>query len=143
MAIFVQVLKRLITIPFLFIYIIAVSGVMMELHYCGQELASMSLFSENDGCADDGCGDESTENDGCCKDEVVVAKVVNDQNIATQQLLKFIDAGYDANKPEFTLVLSNVLVEKAGVLPYSSNAPPGFWQNIPLYKLYTNFTYYG
>lgn len=138
-----KALKRLVVIPLLMIYLIAVSGVMIELHYCGQELESWQLFTKNDGCEDDACGDESSENDGCCKDELVVAKVNQEQEVASQLVLKLLNSSYDATLPEFVIVLQGESKEAASQLIHSANAPPGLWQNIPLYKLHSNFTYYG
>jgi len=135
-------LKRILTIPLLFIYIIAVSGVMIQLHYCGQELESWNLYADKAGCADDGCGDESEENDGCCKDEVVVAKTVNDQNTVSQQFFKFI-SGQEALPVYYTHCIECIDSHGIATLQYSPNAPPGPWQNIPLYKLHSNLTYYG
>jgi hypothetical protein len=135
-------LKRLFVIPLLFVYLTAVSGVLIQLHYCGQELESWTLYSDGEGCEGDACGDETMGEDGCCKDEVVVAKVMDDQNTVTQQFLKFIDI--PADLPEY----HNECIEcigqyNAGTLQYSPNAPPGLWQNIPLYKLNSSLTYYG
>lgn len=115
---------------------------MVQLHYCGQELESWNIYAENDGCADDGCGDESTENDDCCKDEVLVAKVTNDQNTVSQLVLKFID-GQVALPVYHSYCIECIDVYNAASLQYSPNAPPGIWQGIPLYKLHSNFTYYG
>jgi len=135
-------LKRILTIPLLFLYIIAISGVMIQLHYCGQELESWQMFAENAGCADDGCGDESTENDGCCKDEVVIAKINQDQNTASQLVLKLM--AVQAISPVYhDFHIENISAAKAGILTHSPNAPPGRWQGIPLYKLHSSFTYYG
>lgn len=117
---------------------------MIQLHYCGQELESWNLFADNDGCMDDNCGDESTENDDCCKDELVVAKVNNEQNVAQQLVFKFIAADYNAIFPnhQFFQLASEVAAQQH-TSTNTANAPPGLWQNIPLYKLNSNFTYYG
>lgn len=125
------------------IYLIAVSGVMIELHYCGQELESWELFAKNDGCEDDACGDESTENDGCCKDELVIAKVNHEQNVVSQLVLKLLQSDYDALLPQYMALPHSAATNDVSQLVYSPNAPPGLWQNIPLYKLNSNFTYYG
>lgn len=114
---------------------------MIQLHYCGQQLESWNVFAQNDGCADDSCSDEA-EDDGCCKDEVVVAKVTNDQNTVSQQLFKFISG--QAALPVYSIYCIECIdAYSAATLQYSPNAPPGPWQNIPLYKLHSNLTYYG
>lgn len=137
-------MKRLFVIPLLFVYLTAVSGVMIQLHYCGQELESWTLYSDGEGCADDACDDEqeTQTEDGCCKDEVVVAKVMDDQNTVSQQFFKFIDIPADLPQ-HHTVCIECVDLYRAGSLQYSPNAPPGLWQNIPLYKLNSSLTYYG
>lgn len=124
------------------IYLIAVSGVMIELHYCGQELASWQLFAENDGCNSDACSDEPSD-DGCCKDELVVAKVNDDQNVAQQLVLKVLAIDYLAQLPQGLLLPERIQGNNTVTVAYSSNAPPGLWQDIPLYKLNSNYIYYG
>lgn len=118
------------------------TGVMIQLHYCGQQLESWGLFADKAGCADDDCGDESMENDGCCKDEVVVAKVSQDQNTAQQLVLKLmaVDAAIPFC-PHFNI--EEVAIVKSGIYEHAPNAPPGLWQDIPLYKLHSSLTYYG
>ncbi len=73
-------MKKYLVIPLLFIYLLSVSGIVCYAHYCGVNLVSVNVYAESDGCEDGGCGDESEEPDGCCKDEVVTAKVQQDQN---------------------------------------------------------------
>jgi len=115
---------------------------MIQLHYCGQELESWNLFAEKAGCADDGCEDESSENDGCCKDEVITAKIVDEQNTASELILKFV-AAHTAILPAYSFHFENAAVAKTGSLIFDTNAPPGLWQGIPLYLLHSGFTYYG
>ena len=64
------------------------------------------------------------------------------KNTAPQQFLKFIDI--PADLPHYhTECIKCIDLYKAGSLQYSPNAPPGRWQNIPLYKLNSSLTYYG
>lgn len=122
---------------------IAASGVMIQLHYCGQELDSWNLFASNiEGCDGDDCDDVSEDSD-CCKDEVITAKISQDQHSAPTLEYDFVitDAVLPLQHyPPYTIAFTHTKVK--GLL-YSANAPPGLWQNIPLYKLNTNFTFYG
>ena len=136
-------MKKLLTIPLLFIYLVAVSGIMINLHYCGQQLESWNLFADKAGCAEDSCGDESEENDDCCKDEVVVAKMSQEQNTVSQLVLKFITTQYTPLLPQYYCSLPEAVAPEHGIVSNYANAPPGLWQQIPLYKLHSNFTYYG
>ncbi|WP_276133865.1 HYC_CC_PP family protein [Polluticoccus soli] len=137
-------MKRLIVIPVMFIYLLAVSGIMISAHYCGQQLESWNVYTESDGCADDTCSDEPKQEGGCCKDEVITAKVSQDQNFVAAFKLKLIDNSFEAVLPQYFVlpeaVVNTVVVAARANMP---NAPPGLWQHIPLYKLHSSFTYYG
>lgn len=137
-------MKRLLTIPLLFIYLTAVSGVMINLHYCGAQLDSWNLYVDNNGCDDGECGDESEQNDSCCKDKVVTAKVSTDQNVAKILDLKLVQ--YELAMPPQVFGCgheANHCICATKTLVYSPNAPPGMWQDMPAYILYSNLTYYG
>ena len=136
-------MKKFLVIPLMFIYLLSVSGMVCYAHYCGTDLVSLNVYSETDGCEDGGCGDESEEPDDCCKDKVVKAKTVQDQN--STQAFKFKLAGfsdfilpvtYHLDGCEACFVHYTTKVHKA-------NAPAGLWQSLPLYKLHSSFTYYG
>lgn len=136
-------MKRLFIIPLMLIYLFAVSGIMISIHYCGQEMESWSLFSAKQGCEDGACGDESDKPDDCCKDEVVTAKVSHDQNIAAAFKLKLQDVSAWAILPQYPAFAGNSFTIQAVSHAYMPNAPPGLWQQIPLYRLHSSFTYYG
>ena len=117
----------------MFIYLLAVSGIMITAHYCGQELESWNVYVESDGCA----GDD-------CKDEVITAKVSEDQNIVTAFKLKLADNSFAAILPQYFSVPDAPAISVAfAANAHMPNAPPGLWQQIPLYKLHSSFTYYG
>ena len=86
--------------------------------------------------------DERMENDGCCKDEVVVAKINQEQNTAQQWVLKLLNAPAELPQP-FHACNECVELHTAATLQYSPNAPPGLWQNRALYQLHSSLTYYG
>ena len=127
----------------MFIYLLSVTGVMIHMHYCGKRLESWNVYTQPKGCADDAC-DNSGEEDGCCKDKVVTAKVSHDQQVVSAFHVKFHPVIADV-PPLLVLYVQNELVPSslAKVNIKRANAPPGNWQHIPLYKLHTSFTYYG
>ena len=137
-------MKRLLVIPIMFFYLFAVTGVMIHVHYCGQELESWNVYAQNEGCPDSECGDEKGVPDDCCKDEVIAAKISYDQNTVSEFKIKFAPVEWMAMQPVAFSVYKAPAFSKAAVLADNrSNAPPGLWQHIPLYKLHTSFTYYG
>lgn len=134
-------MKKLLVIPVLFIYLLAVSGIMISVHYCGQQMESWNVFTDNKGCEDDGCRDK--EKDGCCKDEVVNVKVSGDQNITSVFKIKAAPAFDIAILPQAVIPLQPVFYKAVAIKAHMPNAPPGLWQQLPLYKLHSRFTYYG
>ena len=137
-------MKRILVIPVLFLYILAVSGIMIHIHYCGQVLESWSVYAKSDGCDDGACGDESEEADSCCKDKIIASKISQDQHITDGLKLKqsafslqaVLSASIQANEE----LLPRLTRQAVSAQP---NAPPGPWQQIPLYKLHSRLTYYG
>jgi hypothetical protein len=137
-------MKRFLVIPIMFIYLLAVTGVMIHAHYCGQELESWNMYVENNGCPEGECGDEKGEPDGCCKDEVIAAKVSYDQDVVTAFKIKATTTAFVAvASPSFYWVNEPVILTAAKLNDNRANAPPGIWQHIPLYKLHSSFTFYG
>jgi hypothetical protein len=140
-------MKRFLAIPLMFIYLLAMSGIMVNAHFCGSKLVSWNVYLRAPlcgSCADDNCTNEGKKPMKCCKDKVVVAKVQQDQKNADFYKLQL-------RAPVFTAA---ILPLNSGInyylpatpvasLPSRSNAPPGNWQAIPLYKLHSCFTYYG
>lgn len=140
-------MKRFLAIPLMFIYMLAMSGVMISTHYCGSKLVSWNMYLKAalcGGCDNDGCNNEAKKPMKCCKDKVVVAKVQQEQNNASAYKLKL-------QIPLFNVAVLPLYGERSLALPalsltatqHQANAPPGTWQNIPLYKLHSRFTYYG
>lgn len=136
-------MKRLIVIPIMFIYLLAASGVMISLHYCGAKIESWAMYADKAGCDGGECGDESQENDDCCKDEVITAKISNDQNTVSAFKLKLSTEVADLILPQVYYYQNDEPVISVISTSYQPNAPPGRWQNIPLYKLHSGFIYYG
>src|ERR1043165_6136834 len=104
-------MKKYLVIPLLFIYLLSVSGIVCYAHYCGVNLVSVNVYAGWNGCEDGGCGDESDEPDGCCKDKVVTARVTHDQNTIEAFKLKantFFDIALPADRKSTRLNSSHV-----------------------------------
>jgi len=128
----------------MFIYLLAVSGVMIHLHYCGQTLASWTVFEQADGCGASACGNESKKKHDCCKDEVIAAKITDEQqHLQSIKLTLSEQYDLDAGLPVFYTAPAVVLADNNPGTIQNANAPPGRWQDIPLYRLLSSYTYYG
>jgi hypothetical protein len=142
-------MKKLIAIPLLVLYFTAVSGMMVQFHFCGNKLSSWKVNEQSAVCC---CGDDvmpvaangkvSLDEESCCSDKVVTLKIAQDQNTAHSALLQ-LSALQVAVLPVFAVPQLAAVPEAPQTVAYSANAPPGLWQNIPLFKLHSCFTYYG
>lgn len=63
-------------------YFIVTCGVVINFHYCMDRLASTSLFDASAKKCDR-CGMDIHASDGCCRNEMQIVKLENDQNTTT------------------------------------------------------------
>ena len=71
-------MKKIIAGISFVLYFAATSGIVINSHYCMKKLVSVHLFGEKpDVCGR--CGMDMHDNSGCCRDEISVAKLVQDQ----------------------------------------------------------------
>lgn len=82
-------------------YLLVSTGFIMSTHYCMNELSSVHFFEkESEVCGK--CGMETHESNGCCRDEVKIVKLTQDQNkvqtvvfeLANIQLPVFLSSAY-------------------------------------------------
>jgi hypothetical protein len=60
-------------------YLVVTCGVIFNHHYCMNRLASVNIyFSHDDQCGR--CGMDIHQSNGCCRDEMTIVKMVDDQN---------------------------------------------------------------
>ena len=140
-------MKKFIAIPLLVLYLTAVSGMMIQLHFCGSKLSSWNVNKQKVSCC---CanGDAqkdaglSVKADDCCSDKTITLKIGQDQNKVADVQLQF-SSIQSVLLPSFNYPRFVATVHVAPQQVYQANAPPGLWQSIPLYKLHSRFTYYG
>ncbi|MBX7242950.1 MAG: hypothetical protein K1X92_14505 [Bacteroidia bacterium] len=125
-------MKKGVTFLFMLVYLVYCNGVNIHLHYCGENIASVSAFIPWGGCM---CEDSSEEEtDDCCKDEIKSVK--SGESHATSPLLSL-------QQPSFP-VQDNVLPDLAFQFPSSAliqtkeNKPPPKSEE-PLYLLHCVF----
>ena len=142
-------MKKFVAIPLLLLYLVAISGTMLQLHFCGSQLSSWKVNDEAASCC---CGDDSRSpvsegkmnlsKDKCCSDKVITLKIAQDQNTA-YNVWQQLSAVTLAVLPVYSFTSAAAIPATAPEPAYRANAPPGRWQDIPLYKLLSRFTYYG
>lgn len=145
LAIFVCYMKKLLAIHLLIIYLVAVTGVMIHLHFCGEELAAWGLYEEAQSCCDNACNDTTgEEQDGCCNNKVITAKISHEQQPANFLKLKGYAADWSFTNDTVYMaayLLPVPAIQQKGI--QHANAPPGLWEDIPLYKRFSRLVFYG
>lgn len=144
-------MKRIIAIPLLVLYLTAISGMMVQIHFCGSKLSSWNVNKAKAVC----CCEESgklkpahngattlTADDDCCSDKTITLKIAEQQNKTAEAQWQLIALEL-ADVPVFAF--PDFIFREASDTEhvYAANAPPGRWQNLPLYKLYTSYIFYG
>lgn len=137
-------MKRFLAIPLLFLYTLAVSGVMIQMHFCGSDLESWNVTAANSACCCESGGDRShnaAEDKDCCTDKTLIVKAVQDQYLTNGMQLLF--GNWQPASTPFTILFHPALPAASTLCTaYRSNAPPGLWQNIPLFLLHQRFIVY-
>jgi hypothetical protein len=129
---------KYLVIPLMFFYALAVSGITVHAHYCGKHLVSWALYAKGNDCGS--CEKEKKKN--CCKDKVVSLKVSQEQKNVTPFQSENSVTDLVLPKTFFISYNAKFLLTYRSINHFT-NAPPGLWQSIPLYKLNSSFTYYG
>jgi len=79
-AIFVLLMKKITVVILLFCYLAASAGVIVNFHFCMDKLASARLYEKKaKKCGK--CGMHTESSTGCCRDEVKVIKMEDDQKV--------------------------------------------------------------
>lgn len=95
-------MKRFIVIVFLFIYIVPAIGCNINVHYCGGEVASISInpVIDSETCV---CGSKKMDKD-CCKDKQMSFKLKAEHQKYSQtafDLFHSFDAALETSIPEY------------------------------------------
>lgn len=85
---------------------------------------------------------ETSSQKRCCSTKTVVVKTIHDQlSEKAQQTFQALQLSVPQDsKPNIEAL---VMVQQEQNKSAQANAPPGTWQEIPLYKLHQRFTFYG
>lgn len=112
--------KGIAVISFL-LYFITTTGIVINSHYCMKRLVSVHLFeSKADVCGL--CGMETHNSDGCCRDDVKVVKLIQDQ-VKIPVTIFELPAVY-ATVPLISSFMVPSLIINDEQLNYNSHSPP-------------------
>lgn len=138
--------KRYLAIPLFFVYFFAVTGVVIQSTCCIDE-SSMPTGAQSlsDCChpAPPQKHDSTVSGKNhCCHHPTVIVKTIHHQIVdhADFSMLHQLQQAVAGN---FFNLGNTILPNDLRLESHLANAPPGSWQNIPLYKLHQRFTFYG
>lgn len=135
--------KKLFVIPLLFLYLVATTGIIIHLHYCGEQIESWALNDKADGCEDGPCDETDTQEHDCCKDKAVSSKMSVEQDVVSFFKLSFSQKFILPVPDYFSYENDRLICFCHAHGSFHAHAPPGNRQFIPLYKLHSSLTYYG
>lgn len=133
-------------------YSLSVSGSVVQMHFCGQEIESISFQEGSKSCC---CAAAATresaaghhvgkQEKSCCDNLAISFKISGDQHIEAAKQLHFLQTVAVAEPLIHYISCETPYVAGATKETYDANAPPpGLWQNMPLYKLFQRIVYYG
>ena len=114
-------MKKVLLFILLSVYLAFSSGVIVNMHYCMDELASTHFYGgKSDVCGQ--CGMETDQSMGCCRDEVKVVKMQEDQRSVAIDLIDFQLPFVPA--PTIQEAISFFIPDKSGHSFASIHAPP-------------------
>ncbi len=98
-------MKKVLISIVLLCYFTVSSGVIINFHYCMNRLASTELFAfKGERCGK--CGMHAEESNGCCRDEVQVVKMDDDQKITPDFAFKLAALESPVQKPSEFIIAS-------------------------------------
>jgi hypothetical protein len=143
-------MKKMFAILILFMYSLSVSGSVVQMHFCGQEIESISFLESNKSCccaaAKDKSADQhiSKQDKDCCDNVAISLKISADQHVEAAKQLQLLQTVAAVPPLLHYAVYEAPYVAGVEQASYDANAPPpGLWQDIPLYKLFQRIVYYG
>lgn len=131
-------------------YSLSVSGSVVQMHFCGQEIESISFLESSKSCCCAAAKDTSADRQigkqekDCCDNVAISFKINADQHVEAAKQLQLLQIATVAPSLLHYTVYQAPSVSGVQLESYDANAPPpGLWQDIPLYKLFQRIVYYG
>ena len=123
------------------------SGMVLKMHFCGANLSSWTLSKQKANCCcESGTSEKEKKSaqDDCCNDKSIALKISDIQQHASKIQLQLDFLQVALVNQSFPVLHPVQKLQDAPGFSFRANAPPdGLWQNIPLFILHQQFTYYG
>ena len=131
--------RKHISIVLAFLILLANLGLSFSVHYCKDEIASVSFqYQEDEPCVEDvkSCCAIADSHDSCCSNKLIKVEKKTDDILVKTFQLDLEPTVFTANwKPNFVAFESEKFVSNEVTFYCDSHAPP-------LYKLYCQLVFY-
>lgn len=130
-------MRRILSIFVLFLYLATSIGVTVSLHYCGENLADVSILNQASCC----CDEEPSTND-CCSDEIQSLKLHEAHNKSEHTFsFDFVCLTEIATNYIYGPTKQRVYVK----IPCATSiaSPPDILHGVPIYKRIHSYLFYG
>ena len=140
-------MKRFFAIPLFVLYFIAITGVMVNLHYCGQKLYAFNLVQQTECCCENEASpapqhsdNEQIQDEDCCSNQAVQIKITQEQLNNSWDKTPIMQEAFAILPPSalWQIVAADFYDAHDFLSSQLTHAPPGLWENIPLYRLYSS-----
>lgn len=131
-------LRNFINICLALLVLVSNTGLAINVHYCGDDVAAVSVDNfkkvDDSGC----CGNEAPVDDSCCKDKKVEIKKTSTENVLIKSFQLDLEPFIISEDYNFTFnnfAFNQIVVRNVLAYHCDSHAPP-------LYKLYSQLVFY-
>lgn len=124
-------MKKFLSIILAVVYLVLVSGITLQLHYCGGKLSSVkvTLVDNNHSCS---CGSKTMKK-GCCKNQSVYVKVKGDQKSSNNSIISFDNAKSIALQLPF-IIRNLPLVQYSSIISNYHEPPPRYSNSLLIFN---------
>ena len=119
-----------------FFVLVSNVGFAINVHYCDDQIASVSFNTAVSSSIDEDCCGVIEEVSHCCKDKVVVIQKKSDQAVVKSFSREWQDLIFQAEWIPVAIIKEQSFENKKAVAYYFDSHPP------PLYQLYSQYLFY-
>lgn len=127
--------KKHIALFLAFFMLVSNIGFAMNVHYCGNKIAGVSLNIAAPSVEKSCCG-VAKKDSSCCQNKVILLQKKTDQAVSKSFVFEFHDLVFPSQwTPVFSVVVVPAAQNNTTAYCFNPNAPP-------LYKLYSQYIFY-
>ncbi len=134
-------MKRFLSILLVSIYLFFSLGLVITVHYCSGNLASLNLFKKSSCCCDEEKETTKSIAKDCCKDEIKTVKI-SDEQLQSKKSFQFYGDALVVTKTISLVPIFQFQQPNNTFFKSSIPRPPDDLYLIPIYKKVHSFIFY-